>query len=162
MMNDNPFIEMENEDWKRKYIGSPMGNKIRILPRVTSQADLRRVYNQVDCGVFPSHAEGWNLEILEAMACGGDVIATNYSGHTEFLNNSNSYLIQPQGLEVATGDRWFHGQGEWCKFDVDELVQLMRTYHNNNQNSSLSSKKLKVTADLYSWQNTIKIMENVL
>jgi len=115
MLNHNPFIGMGNEEWKRKYIASPMGGKIKILPRVNSQNDLRKIYNQVDFGVFPSHAEGWNLEILELMACGKPSIATNYSGHSEFLRPEYSYLIEPNGFEDAhdgLGGRWFSGQGQ--------------------------------------------------
>ena len=47
-----------------------------------------------DCGLFPARAEGWNLELLEMMACGKQVIATNYSAHTEFCTKENSILIE--------------------------------------------------------------------
>jgi len=161
MLNDNPFLRESggNEEWKRKYISSKMGGKIKILSRMNTQAELRALFNQVDCLVVPSKAEGWNLEILECMACGVDVIATNYSGHTEYLNNQNAYLIEPNGLEKANDGIWFHGNGNWCTFDIDELIELMRYYYNNKQNNALKSKELQKTVDLYSWENTIKKIE---
>ena len=163
MLNDNPFIGLGNEEWKTKYISSEMGANIKLLPRANTQAELRAKFNQVDFGVFPSHAEGWNLEPLELMACGVPSIVTNYSGHTEYCNASNSLLVEPNGMSPANDDRWFHGQGEWCTFDTKELVKQMRLAHKMKQKivtggkskkyEKLSAESLK-TAKAFSWENT--------
>jgi glycosyltransferase involved in cell wall biosynthesis len=161
MINENPFIGIENEAWKQKYIESPLGSKIKIRPRMVSQHQMREVFNQADFGVFPSHAEGWNLEILELMACGAQIIATNYSGHTEYLNESNSLLINPVGMETAQDGKWFRGQGEWCKFSVDDLVEAMRLAHKNKQ-VGVKGPDNQSLVDKYSWQNSAnKLLEAV-
>ena len=67
--------------------------------------------SQTDCGVFPARAEGWNLELLEMMSCGKNVIATNYSSHTEFCNSENCMLVETTELEDAHDGKWFRGQG---------------------------------------------------
>lgn len=133
MLNDNPFIGARNEQWKTRYLSSKMGEHIRIIPRVNTQAELSAVFNSVDWGVFPAHAEGWNLEPLELMACGVPSIVTNYSGHTQFCDDTNSLLVQPNGMELAHEPPWFNGQGSWCKFDVDELVEQLREAHRMKQ-----------------------------
>lgn len=164
MLNHNPFINTGNEQWKRKYISSPMGEKVKILPRVSTQAQLKQLFNHVDCGVFPSHAEGWNLEILELMACGARIIATDYSGHTEFLNKDNALLLDATGTESAQDDRWFHGQGNWCTYDVDQLVEAMRSFHKEKQsgNHKVSDEALKATVDKFTWTKSIEKIEQVL
>lgn len=164
MLNDNPFIGHENELWKRKYISSAMGHKIKILPRVNTQAELRAIFNKVDCGVFPSHAEGWNLEILELMACGAQIIATNYSGHTEFLNPLNSYLLDVNGIEMAQDGKWFHGQGQWATFDVDQLVEAMRAVHDQKQGDCfhVHPTVLADTVSKFSWDNTANCIEKAI
>jgi glycosyltransferase involved in cell wall biosynthesis len=158
MLNHNPFIENENELWKRKYIGSPLGSKIKILPRVNTQHELRTIFNQVDYGVFPARAEGWNLEILELMACGVPSIATNYSGHTEYLNEKNSLLLQPTGKEPANDGRWFHGDGQWAHFDLDELVGLLRHAHELKQSGGREkfAPHLIETVNKFGWNNTAR------
>lgn len=162
MMNDNPFIGINNEAWKQKYLDSKLGDKVRIHPRRKTQAQMRELFNQVDCGVFPSHAEGWNLEILEMMACGANIIATNYSGHTEYLNESNAYLINPNGMESAKDGVWFHGQGEWCKYDIDSLVDAMRHIHKAKQDGLEQSPSCKETVEKFSWNHSAaKLMENI-
>lgn len=46
---------------------------------------LNEIYNQFDVMVLPSAGEGFGLPILEAMAAGVPVIATDYSACTELL-----------------------------------------------------------------------------
>lgn len=46
--------------------------------------------------VIPSHGEGWGRPHVEAMACGVPLIATNWSGPTEYLTPDNGY---PLGIE---------------------------------------------------------------
>lgn len=164
MMNDNPFIGIQNEIWKQKYLDSSMGEKIKILHRAPSQHGLRQEFNQIDCGVFPSHAEGWNLEILEMMACGANIIATDYSGHTEFLNDDNSYLLRPNGMQIAKDGVWFHGHGEWCSYNIDELVALMRKVHENKQTGKLGDKSeaMRATVEKFTWNNSAnKLLEAI-
>lgn len=154
MMNENPFIGIENEVWKQKYLDSKLGNKIRIYPRRKTQAEMRELFSQVDYGVFPSHAEGWNLEILEMMACGAQIVATDYSGHTEYLNESNALLIKPIGMEPAKDNKWFHGQGEWCKYSIDDLVDAMRYAHGAKRSGAGQSPSCIETVNKFSWANS--------
>ena len=121
----------------------------------------------MDFGVFPSHAEGWNLEPLELMACGVPSIVTNYSGHTEFCDSNNSLLVEPNGMEKAQDGKWFHGQGEWSTFDIDELVAQMRRAHEMKQDTEtvrgdygrLAYGAIQ-TAQKFSWDNAVdKVLE---
>jgi glycosyltransferase involved in cell wall biosynthesis len=163
MLNHNPFIGRENENWKTKYLSSPMGGAIKIIPRMNSQKELCDVFNSVDFGVFPAHAEGWNLEPLELMACGIPSIVTNYSGHTEYLNETNSLLVEPNGMESARDGRWFHGNGEWCTFEIDELVAAMRAAHDYKFSSSKKFEDgMAATVAKFSWSNTVKCIEEAL
>lgn len=164
MINQNDFIGVDgNEDWKRKYSNSAMGRNIKFLPRFETHEQLRKVFHHVDCGVFPSHAEGWNLEIPEMMACGVNIIATNYSGHTEFLSNSNARLLDVTGMELAKDGKWFHGQGEWCVFSVDQLASQMRDVHEMKQAGKLSLNQAGIeTAKNLSWTNSVGRIEKAL
>tara|TARA_Y100000310_G_C20700825_1_gene829721 strand:- start:7541 stop:7888 length:348 start_codon:yes stop_codon:yes gene_type:complete len=107
---------------------------------------------QADCGVFPSRAEGWNLELLEMMSIGKEVIATNYSGHTEFINKDNCRLIEVKELEEAHDGKWFNGQGDWGVIDLDILTKNLLEVHSNKK----FNKEGVETAKMYSWSNTVK------
>ena len=161
MMCDNPFYpKEENFQWERTYNGSGLGDKIRMIPRQETQKEVYNIMIQADCGVFPSRAEGWNLELLEMMSCGKSVIATNYSAHTEFCNDENCMLVETDELEDAHDGKWFRGQGQWAKIDekqIDQLVEHMRSVHKLKQNDDLKINQEGIeTAKKFTWENTAK------
>ena len=160
LMPFNPFnSKEETEEWIKKYKESPLGDKIFILDPVQTHQELSTIMQQCDCGIFPSRAEGWNLELLEMMACGKPVITTNYSAHTEFCNHSNAFLVETPELEPANDGKWFHGQGDWAKIDdgmIDEFVVHMRRCYESRP----FNPDGMMTAAEFSWDNaTKKLME---
>lgn len=161
LMTFNPFLEQEQladkkQFWVNKLSSSKLANKIKILERVRTQEEVAQRMNEADCGVFPSRGEGWNLELLECMACNKPVIATNYSGHTEFINEKNCSLIEITALEDAFDGIWFNGQGQWASLDeaqFEQLVTHMRNMYNNH--ICVNPEGLK-TASKFNWQNTVQ------
>ena len=67
--------------------------RIHLISEQVPQAELPRLYKAVDCLVAPSRGEGWGRPHHEAMLMGLPVIATNWSGNTEFMDEENSFLI---------------------------------------------------------------------
>lgn len=163
MLNENPFIGAENDVWRKKYVSSKMGRHCKFIPRLDQHGYLKIIFNHVDCGVFPSHAEGWNLEIPEMMACGAHIIATNYSGHAEFLTDENSFKLDITGVETAEDGKWFHGQGEWATFDTEQLVEHMREVHRRKQSGELNINTAGIeTAKGLTWKNSVKKLVSIL
>ena len=161
MMCNNPFYSPEQQSqWEKLYKESPLGDKIRIIPRQNTHRDVYNVMKQADCGVFPARAEGWNLELLEMMACGKHVIATEYSAHTEFCNTKNCHLVSIDNLEPAQDGVWFHGQGSWASLGSNQLEQVvayMRAVHQLKQEGSLETNIDGIyTAKEFSWENSAK------
>lgn len=165
MMCDNPFIGEMNQQWINLYKNSPLGNKIRIIPRQQSHKDVYNIMRQTDCGVFPARAEGWNLELLEMMACGKDVIATNYSAHTEFCNSDNCHLVEIDELETAHDGIFFSGEyGEWASFNdsaKSQLIEHMRAVHDIRQSLFINNAGIE-TANKFTWKNSAQELLNGL
>lgn len=166
MMNHNPFLNQEQErEWVDLYKNSKMGERIEILPRVQTHQEVANVIRQMDCGVFPSRAEGWNLEAIEMLSCGKQLIATDYSAHTEFCTKENSRLIEIEEKESAYDGIWFHGQGMWAELgssQIDQLVEHLRAVHKEKQSGKLSNEAGIKTAKEFSWQKTTEIiLENM-
>lgn len=161
MMCQNPFYSAEQQNqWERLYKDSKLGEKIRIIPRQNTHQDVYNIMKQADCGVFPARAEGWNLELLEMMACGKHVIATDYSAHTEFCNEQNSMLIDIKSREIAQDGVWFNGQGMWASLGddcIEQTVSHMRTVHAMKKSGSLVQNTDGIyTSREFSWENSAK------
>lgn len=139
------------EEWKKRYSGD---ERIRLSPGVESQQQIAHIMSQTDCGIFPSRAEGWNLELLEMMAMNKPTIATNYSAHTEFCNKENCYLIDIDNVEKAIDGKAFYGQGNWAKLEskqLDQTIEHMRYAYNNRIFTNPEGLK---TAQTFSWKNS--------
>ena len=80
-----------------------------------------------DAYVSLHRSEGTGLTIAEAMALGKPVIATDWSGNTDFADASNSF---PAGYVLTTIPRNVgpYRAGEtWAEPDIDHAAALMRT-----------------------------------
>lgn len=144
--------------WKSMY----KSDRIKLYSGFDTQYDIAKLISLSDCGIYPSRAEGWNLELLETMAMNRPAIATNYSAHTEFCNNENCYLIDIDKTEKAYDGKAFHGQGNWAKIDqsqIDNIISAMRNAYINRINTNLAGVK---TANLFSWDNTAKLIERCI
>jgi len=154
MMCTNPFNSPEEEaNWKQLY-SHP---RIKLIPRAETQEEVYNIMTQVDCGVFPSRAEGWNLELLEMMATGKHVIATDYSAHTEFCTKENSGLVPIKDTEPAFDGKWFFGQGNWAKISDHEVFDLSMKMQNFILNKRGTANEAGIeTAKQFSWSNTAR------
>lgn len=170
MVCHNPCFQTQeeyvkyNKDWENYYQSSSLSDKIRVLKeRVPTQQDLAQIMSCVDCGVFPSRAEGWNLDLCEMMAMGKEVICTNYSAHTEYCNSENSRLINIDKLEDAYDGIWFRGPGQWASFgesQIDQLVEHMRAVHKLKQEGNLKNKGNLIPN--LTWANSAKTIIEAL
>jgi len=108
------------------------------------QLQLPRLYGAVDAFVLPSRGEGWGRPHVEAMAMGLPVIATNWSGITEFLSERNGYPLRYTHLApIPDGAFAGHLQAE---ADVAHLRQLMR--HVVQHQSEAIAKGQQARADM--------------
>lgn len=160
MMCDNPFPQGRGEEWAAKYKGSSLSSKISLVPRQPTQENVYYIMKQVDCGVFPARAEGWNLELLEIMACGKHIITTNYSGHTEFCTKESCRLIEVTSLESANDGVWFNGTGSWASLgpaQEEQMIAHMRDIHERKQSGQLAQNTAGIfQASQFTWNNSAK------
>lgn len=94
--------------------------------------DVMMLYRAADAGVFPFFAEGWNLPLMEAMACGLPCVASYNSGAMEYLTgedgpNNDIFIPLTEGREAVARDNIFFvgDRGNWFQVDQNHLVERM-------------------------------------
>jgi glycosyltransferase involved in cell wall biosynthesis len=72
--------------------------KIGYHGKVTDEESLKKHYQACDVLLVPSHSEGMPTVILEAMANGLAIIASDVGAVRTAVNNSNGWIISPRNV----------------------------------------------------------------
>jgi glycosyltransferase-like protein len=83
-------------------LGLEFGEAIVLLGTVADD-ELPHWYHAADAFVFPSVKEGWGLVLLEAMAAGLPVVASDIPVFREFLTEQDALLIPPRDPDALAG-----------------------------------------------------------
>lgn len=152
---NNHFLTQEQtSQWITYLTGSKFGNKFKLIAPQNSPSDVAKIVNDCDCIVSFSRAEGWNLPLLEGLACGKPVVATNYSAQTEFLDSSNSTLINVENKEEAFDGVFFHGGGSWLAFDESTVNKMAKAVKEAYNRGPVFNEEGLKTAQSFTWHDT--------
>lgn len=144
--NTNPYIKIRD---LTKKLGLKKLPHFHIIQENLSEEEMISLYSAVDCFVLPSRGEGWGRPYMEAMAMELPTIGTKWSGQQEFMNDSNSYLINIEGLVPINSNDMpahFHGH-QWAAPSVNHLKALMRQVY--TQPAVAKQKGKKAREDLF-------------
>jgi len=117
------------------------GRVVFSINEVVPAHQLGALYRSVDCFVLPSRGEGWGLPILEAMACGLPVIATNWSAQTDFIHDELAYPLGIEGLVPAEAKCPYYEGFNWAEPSYEHLRALMRHVYENREEARLKGAR---------------------
>lgn len=136
-------------------------HRIITINNLASPAELNKIYQDMDCFVFPSKAEGIGQPPREAMATGLPVIVGNYSGLEEIANPVISYPINPISFTPRTD--WKEQPGNWANYDISELMYQMRYVYTHQKEAKRKGLIASHHIRKYgSWENAALQMSNFL
>jgi glycosyltransferase involved in cell wall biosynthesis len=126
-------------------------------------SQLASLYRGADAFVLPSRGEGWGMPILEAMACGLPVIATPWSGPSEFLHDGVGYPIAIRGLVPADAKCPYYEGFRWADPDSDDLVAKMRhVFTHRDEARAKGAAAASEAAAKWTWAHTAAHIEERL
>ena len=118
--------------------------RITIIDAVLSSPKQRGLIASADALISLHRSEGFGLVLAESMALGKVVIATGWSGNTEFMSRANACLID-YSLVPVEGHQYPHALGaRWAEPDLDQSANLMR----NLAEGRFDSTNLVIAAQL--------------
>lgn len=100
--------------------------RIFLIDRVLRRPELHELMAACDSFVSLHRSEGFGLGIAEAMYLGKPVIATNYSGNTDFTKPDNSCLVDYRLIPVRPGEYLFPEGQVWADPNLDQAAAYMR------------------------------------
>ncbi len=85
------------------------------------QAQLRSLYGVADCYVSPYRAEGFNMPVLEAIACGLPVIVTRGGATDDYCDDHVAVRVSGQAGAAGDAEHFIR----FVEPDLDEVVEAM-------------------------------------
>lgn len=101
---------------------------------INSDDELISLYENAECFIFPSLAEGFGIPVLEAFACGCPVILSNSSCFPEIAGDAAMYF--------EPGDK-------------DDLLQKIDTIRHNKTVRNTLVEKGAERVKLFTWEKTV-------
>jgi glycosyltransferase involved in cell wall biosynthesis len=87
---------------------------------------MASLYRSSDCFVVASRGEGWNMPLMEAMACGLPAIATAWGGQADFVHDDIAYPLAVHGVVPAVAKCPYYVGFSWAEPDEEHLRHLLR------------------------------------
>jgi autotransporter strand-loop-strand O-heptosyltransferase len=107
-----------------------------------------------------ARSEGWNLPLIEAMACGTVSIYSNCSGQLEFAEGKGLpvNILEERPVSNSTGNHFNESVGNYYEPDFNHLSQQMRNaYENYQQHKEKALLDSEIIKRDFSWENVAKI-----
>jgi glycosyltransferase involved in cell wall biosynthesis len=124
----------------------------QILPNVYlaygefTDEEMNDLYNhpKVKVHVSLTKGEGFGRPLIEAALTGKPIIASNWSGHLDFLNSDTSVLIDGQLTKIHSSAQWkgvLNEGAEWFTADYGKAIAYMKDTYSNYKTYLEKSRK---------------------
>jgi len=121
--------------------------KVHLLHGNMQPSEVASLYkhNSVNALITATRGEGFGLPILEAAASSLPIIATNWSGHLDFLSLGHfiklDYTLQDVDKRKIDNNIFVDGV-KWAEVDENDFKKKVRNFYKNRKGVQAKSNKL--------------------
>jgi GT2 family glycosyltransferase len=152
VINRDPGLRIK-EEIRRLRLKSSGGRISYMFNLEFPHYQLGSLYRSMDAFVSVSRGEGWNMPLMEAMACGLPAIATDWGAHQEFLHAGVGYPLRVRKLVPAVAKCPYYTGFRWADPDPEHLRALLRhVYENRDEARQRGQAAADEMAARWSWQ----------
>ncbi|HEY2944040.1 MAG TPA: glycosyltransferase, partial [Vicinamibacteria bacterium] len=119
-----------------RVVDAAKGLPVTVLDRYLSRAQVLGLMRACDAYVSLHRAEGFGFTLAEAMALGRPVVATHYSGNTDFMTPWNSFPVPYRLVEVTSACGPYAKGALWAEPDRAAAAELMRRVHRDREGAA--------------------------
>lgn len=134
---------------------------VKIIIQNIEFKDLVNLYNSADVFVNTSHADGFNLNCLEAQACGVPVLTTTFGGQADFCSEDTGWLLSEGTKYEVKWDVNYEGNF-WEEPNVDEIKRKMRYIFKNKKEVLEKGRAALKNSNKYTWYESAKKAKDCL
>jgi GT2 family glycosyltransferase len=132
VMNRDASIHLKEEIGRLRLKES--GGRISYLFNLDfPHYQLGSLYASADCFVAVSRGVGWDMPLMEAMACGLPAIVSDWGAHQEFVHPGIAYPLRLRGTVPAVAKCPYYAGFSWADPDPEHLRHLLREIYEHRE-----------------------------
>lgn len=132
--NEKDFEETQKRvtDIKNNFPGAKC--QVYLIHDTLTDKEMYDLYRhpQIDAMLTLTHGEGYGLPLLEAASVGLPVIATDWSGHTDFLRKKHGFIpIEYELVQIPECQIWegvIDKTASWAKVNEKNLKRRLKKF----------------------------------
>ncbi|MEQ9330038.1 glycosyltransferase [Thalassobaculum sp.] len=123
--------------WRRLRRAAAEDPRIVLLDRTLSRSETIGLMASTDAYLSLHRAEGFGRGLAEAMLAGLPVIATGYSGTTDFVTEATGFPVDYRLVAVRPGQYPGGEKQHWADPDIDHAAARLRQVYEDADNTRL-------------------------
>jgi ADP-heptose:LPS heptosyltransferase/glycosyltransferase involved in cell wall biosynthesis/2-polyprenyl-3-methyl-5-hydroxy-6-metoxy-1,4-benzoquinol methylase len=113
--------------------------RVELRAEGWSEEQIAALHERGDCYLSLHRGEGWNYPLFEAAGRGKSIIATNFSGPTEYLDDAAHRLVRHRPTTVRQRYAFYSTTMHWAEPEMEHTIELLRAAFAERGCSGLSS-----------------------
>jgi len=128
---------------------------------------MNELYNhsKIKSMVSLTKGEGFGRPLLEFSLTGKPIIATNFSGHIDFLNKNFTTLLpgELEPVHKSAANQWLIPESQWFKVSSSHVGHSFQDMFQNYKKFKIKSKQqAKYSASNFSFDKMKELISNIL
>ena len=129
----------------------PSQARIEVRSEAWNEERVAAIHQRGDCYLSLHRGEGWNYPLFEAAGRGKAIVATNFSGPTEYLDAAAHRLVRNRPAAVRQRYAFYSTAMHWAEPEMEHAIEMLRAvYSERNQCESLSKAAQRIRHDFSS------------
>jgi len=120
-------LDRRGEDRRRLEAAIDGDRRIHMATQTLSDREMKCLIGRSDVYLSPHRSEGYGLMLAKFLIAGSDVVATNWSGNTDFSDLPGHHDIEFELVPVEDRSGIYRKRGNrWAEPDCNQAAQQLR------------------------------------